>query len=329
MNQSLKRSITVILAVGLLAYVLKDISFVELGQQFSKANYSWIALAFLLAVLTHLARGKRWQQALTALGYQSTTLRTTVAMQSGGIASMIVPGSGELTRCATIQRTDGVPFSHSVGSVVAERVLDLLMLGILLIITFAVELRRMQEYLSALTFVKPGFFWFCLLCSVLVAGFLFYRAWQLPVVQDHSLINKVRVFSRGLGEGFLAIRQLPNPTFFIALTVIIQVSGILSTYLMLLSLEDTKSLPFTSTLTVMAVASISGFAVPTQGGIGTYHFFISRVLTLYGLHPENAVVAATFLHTVGLAINLLLSSISFLIIPFLVTKQPKEPVGES
>lgn len=331
MNQSLKRLLPVVLAIGLLTYALKDISFAELGQQFRKANYSWILLTLLLTVLTHVIRGKRWQQALIALGYQSTTFRTTIAMQSGGIASMIVPGSGELTRCATIQRTDGVPFSQSVGSVVAERVLDLLMVCLLLLVTFAVELRRMQQYLSSLTFVKPGVFWSSLLVGGLFAGFILYRIWQLPVVQGHALTTKIKGFGRGLGEGFFAVRRLHNPALFISLTVLVQVIGLISTYLMLLSLEITGSLPFTAAFTVMAVASIGGLAVPTQGGVGTYHFFVSRALTLYGLSLEDAVVAATFMHAVGFAVNIVLSSVSFLIVPFLVSqkKEDAQPVSES
>lgn len=323
--RAIKSILPVSIATALLLYVLKDISLLSIVQTLQQANQGWILLAISLVSSTYLLRGKRWQQALAALGYQSTTFRATVAMQSGTIPSMIIPGSGELTRCATIQRTDGVPFSHSVGSVVAERVLDLLMLVVLLIVTFVVELRRMQEYLAALSFVKTGVFWGSLLLGGILAGFILYRIWLLPFVQGHPFTARVKGFTRGLGEGFLAIRRLPSPALFIGLTVSVQVLGLVSTYFMFLSLGITELLPFTAALTVMAVASIGGLAVPTQGGIGTYHFFVSRALTLYGLSDQDAVVAATFMHAVGFAINLLLSSISFLIIPFLVTtKEPKQ-----
>jgi glycosyltransferase 2 family protein len=331
MNRLLKRLLPIGLSIGLLAYALKDISFSDIGQQFEQAKYGWIGLVVILIILSYILRGKRWQQALLALGHQPTTFRATVAMQSGLVASMIVPGSGELTRCATIGRTDGVPLSHAVGSVVAERVLDLIMLGLLLLLAFVLELSRMQAYLASLTFVKPGLFVGVFLAVILLGGIGIYFIWQLPSVRNQPLVAKIRGFSRGLGEGFLAIRRLPNPTLFVVLTLLGQFVGWLSTYILLLALDSTQSLPPTAALTIMTVASIGGLAVPTQGGIGTYHFFVSRALVLYGLTLEEGVVAATFMHAVGLGTNLLLSSISFMIVPFLVSQRQKatESVRES
>ena len=331
MNNFIKRILPILLAIGLLVYALKDISFRDIGQQFRQANYGWIGLAVGLSILYYIVLGKRWQQALLALGHQTTAFQATVAMQSGVVASMIIPGSGELTRCATIGRTDGVPLSHAVGSVVAERVLDLIMLALLIMLTFVFELKRMQTYLASLTFAKPGLLMGVLLSGVLLGGLGLYFIWRLPSVQNHSLTAKIKGFSRGLSEGFLSIRQLPSPALFIGLTVLSQVLAWMSTYFLLLSLEITQSLPPTAALTIMAVASIGGLAVPTQGGIGTYHFFVSRALVLYGLTLEEGVVAATFMHAVGLAIGLAFSSVSFVIVPSLVSQRQKatEAVGES
>lgn len=72
----------------------------------------------------------------------------------------------------------------------------------------------------------------------------------------------------------------------------------------------------------MAVSSLGGLAVPTQGGIGTYHFLVSRALVLYGFTSAEGAVVATFLHAVGFGINLVLSSVSFLVLPILITSRP-------
>ncbi len=251
-------------------------------------------------------------------------------MQSGSIASMIVPGSGELTRCATIGRTDAVPMAHSVGSVVAERVLDVLMLCIVILLAFVLELSRMQEYLRSFRLMKPGLTAAVLLISSLVVGYIVYRIWRLPIVQKHPLSSRIKGFGQGVSEGFMAIRQLPSPLLFIGLTLASQVLAWLTIVLLLRSLESTNTLPATAALTILAVSSIGGLAVPTQGGIGTYHFFVSRALVLYGLALPEAVVAATFMHAVSLGVNLILSSISFLVIPFLVNrKNNPQPVTES
>ncbi|GAB3323295.1 lysylphosphatidylglycerol synthase transmembrane domain-containing protein [Larkinella ripae] len=329
MKPLLKRALPLALAIALLIYALKDISFVDLGRQFRQAHYGWIALVGVLTVLVYLVRGKRWQQPLLALGYFPTVFRATVATMAGVIASMIVPGSGELTRCATLQRTDQVPFSQGVGSVVAERVIDLFMLALVLLLTFVVELPRMQAYLAGLSLNLPTATGWALLAGAALIFLLLGRwGWQLLRCSDfrkHPLLARLFNTIEGLWQGFFAIRQLPKPYLFVLLTVFNQLISWLSTYWLLMTLDSTRSLPPTAALTILAVSSLGGLAVPTQGGIGTYHFLVSRVLGLYGFAAAEGAAIATFLHAVGFAINLVLSSFSFLIVPFLLTKTPTEP----
>lgn len=323
MNKFFRRLIPFLLAVLLLLYVGKDIRFADIGNQFRQADYRWISLAIIVSVGGFVCRGKRWQQALMALGHQPSTFRATVAMTAGTIASMIVPGSGEVTRCVSLQRTDGVPFAHGAGSVVAERVLDLLMLGFVLLLTFALEWNRMQTYLAGLSFTRPG-----VLIGMLASGLVLiaagvYWIYRFPAVRHHPFTTRLTDFGRGLWQGFAAIRRLPNPGLFMGLTLLNQLLALVVTYLLLQSIPATHLLPPIAALTVLAVASLSGLAVPTQGGIGTYHFFVSRALVLYGLSTTEGVLAATFMHAVGFGINLLLSSLSLLIIPLLITNRQK------
>ncbi|OIN56358.1 lysylphosphatidylglycerol synthase transmembrane domain-containing protein [Arsenicibacter rosenii] len=329
MNKLFKRSVPLLLAVTLLVYALKDIEFSDFVSQFNKANYTYIVLVGIIIAVSYYMRGWRWQQPLLALGYTPTAFRATVAMQSGSVASMIVIGSGEVTRCLTLQRTDGVPFSQGVGSVVAERVVDLFMLVLILSLAFLLELARMQAYLAELTLKLPS----ALLIGLGLAGVLsllvIWFVIRLPAVQNHTFMKKIIRFANGLWQGFSAIKNLPNPGLFVTLTVALQGMTWLATYLVLLSLDITSHLPPSAALTILAVSSIGGLAVPTQGGIGTFHFFVSRALVLYGLSTAEGAVVATFMHAIGFAINLVLSSISFLIIPVLIQRRNKEVALEA
>ncbi|MGV3559725.1 lysylphosphatidylglycerol synthase transmembrane domain-containing protein [Larkinella arboricola] len=326
MMRFLRKILPFCLAIALLAYALNDISFVDITRQFQQAHYGWIALVALITVLTYLIRSKRWQQPLKALGYYPTIFRAMVAMLAGVIASLIVPGSVELTRCATLQRTDGVPFSQSIGSVVAERVIDLLMLGVVLLLTVLLELNRMQTYLSGLSLNIPNVSGWWLFFGCLVTGFLSWLSWRWllqSTFQQHPIVLKLTNAARGVWAGFSAIRSLPKPYLFVLLTVGTYFLFWLSTYWLLLSLDRTHSLPPSAALTILAVSSLGGLAAPTQGGIGTYHFFVSRVLVLYGFTPAEGAVIATFLHAVGFGINLLLSSLSFVLVPFILADKTK------
>ena len=319
-----RRGLPLLLAVTLLVYALKDSSFRAIGEQFGRANYGLIALVGLLFLGSYVVRGIRWQQPLAALGYHPTALRATVAMQTGVIASMIVIGSGELTRCLTLQRTDGVPVAQGLGSVVAERIVDLLVLLLVLLLTFVLEFGRMQTYMAGLSLALPGPG--LLVIGLGVALMVSLAIWWLAgrtSIRTHPLVQRgLNVFA-GFGRGFMAIRSLPRPGLFIFLTLLNQVVAWLATYLLLLAVDSTYALPPTAALTIMSVASLGGLAVPTQGGIGTYHFLVSRALVLYGFTTPEGALAATFMHAVAFGINILLSGASFLVLPFLLRQRTR------
>ena len=321
MKKIVKRVLPILLAIALLAYALKDISFPEMILQFQKANYIWVGFYSLTALLTYYLRGKRWQQPLLALGHNPSAFRTTIAFQAGMTASMILVGSGELTRCATLQKTDNIPFSHSIGSIIAERIIDMIMLLVILLLAFLLELSRMKTYITALRFSIPGFVFGVAVAVGILLVITIYKLSQKPIIRNNPLIAKAVNFTKGIWQGFSAIRHLPNPALFIMLTLLIQVMGWLSTYVLLHAVPLTQSLPPTAALTILAVASLGGLAVPTQGGIGTYHFLVSRALILYRLSTSEGALVATFTHAVGFSINLLISSVSFLIIPILIQRQ--------
>ena len=327
-----QRAIPILLAGLLLWYVMKDVPLQEIGDQFRSANYGWLSVVGVLIGLFYVLRAARWQLTLQAIGYRPSLFRATVALLAGSLASMIVPGAGELTRCGTLQRTDGVPISQGIGSVVAERIVELFMLILVLLLTITLEFSRAKTYLSSLTLALPG------RTVILVGGTLvtvvalaIWQALKYPGLQKHPLLIKSVRIAKGFGQGFMAIRQLPNPGLFIALTILIQAFSWLSTYVLLLTSNDTHDLPPTAALTILAVSSLGGLAVPTQGGIGTYHFFVSRALILYGFTAAQGAVVATYLHAVGFGFNLLLSSASFLLLPILIarrtsTSQPEHTV---
>ncbi|ARK10411.1 lysylphosphatidylglycerol synthase transmembrane domain-containing protein [Fibrella sp. ES10-3-2-2] len=331
MNRLVKKIAPLLLAFLLLAYALKGVSFQEISEQFRRSDYTYIFLYILSTLAFYVARGIRWRQALFGLGYQPTGVRATVALMTGTVASLIFPGAGELTRCGTLLRTDGVPLAQGLGSVVAERMIDLLMLLILIALTLLFEFDRMVTYLNGVRLpayggTKNG--WIIVLVVIMASSVCLLLMINRSTAIVQQVYKRVVQLLRGLWKGFLSIRNLPNPVVFIIATFFVQLLAWGSVYLLLLAVSTGANLTPGTALMILTVSSVGGLAVPTQAGIGTYHFLVSRTLVLYGFSVSEGIVLATFMHAVGFAINLLLSSISFLLVPFLVTRHQKtaEPV---
>ncbi len=157
-----------------------------------------------------------------------------------------------------------------------------------------------------------------------IAGALLYWLNQKQAIRQHPLTTRLLGIGRGVGKGFMGIRQLKQPSLFVALTLLTEVLLFLITYVLFFASSQTSTLPPIAGLTILTVSSVGGLAVPTQGGLGTYHFLVSRVLMLYGMNETNGVVVATFLHAVQVGFSLLLSSLSFLIVPILIRQRAKK-----
>lgn len=326
MKRLLQKIAPLLLALLLLMYALRGTSFGDIGEQFRRSDYTYIFLCTLSILALYTSRGLRWRQPLLGLGYQPTTFRATVALMTGTVASMIIPGAGELTRCATLLRTDGVPVPQGVGSVVAERMIDLLMLLVLIAMTTLVEFDRMVAYLNVLSLPALGNSKSLLMVG-LVSLLLIGTAWFIWANRSSGfaqrLYERLNRVVQGLWSGFVSIRKLPQPLVFIGATLLVQVLAWGSTYLLLLAVDTNRHVTPGMALMILTVSSVGGLAVPTQAGIGTYHFLVSRTLMLYGFSAPEGVVLATFMHAVGFAINVGLSGISFLIVPFLITHHPQ------
>ena len=333
MNKRLvQQGLPVVLSIVLLWYVLKDVPMAEIGQQFQQANVGWLAVSGLITGLYQLVRAARWKLTLQALGHQPSLFRTTVALLAGTMASMLVPGAGELTRCGTLQRTDGVPLAQGIGSVVAERVVDLFMLLVIIALTVLLEFRRVGQYMmdllipitSRFTLNKPSNTLVVIISFSLLLLFIgLYQLFRSADFWQHRLIIRIVTVIREVKRGFLSVQQLKQPGLFIVLTVVNYGLAFLTTYSLFFATPQTTSLPPQAALTILTVSSIGGIAVPTQGGIGTYHFLVSRALVLYGMTSTEGVIVATFLHAVQTGFLLLLSSLSFLIVPILIANRRK------
>ncbi|MVM40047.1 UPF0104 family protein [Spirosoma sp. HMF3257] len=328
-----RRAVPIMLALGLLWYVLKDVPLTALAAQFRQADSRWLLLAGLLIVIFHLVRAARWQLALQALGFYPSLFRTAMALLAGTLASMLVPGAGELTRCGTLQRTDGVPLAQGFGSVVAERIVDLLMLVVVIGLTVLLEFKRAGQYILDLLsplvnrFTTSGQstpLLIVALLSVFTLLVLLYWLLRSAAFWQHRLVIRVVNIAHDVKRGFLSIQQLKRPGLFIMLTGISYGLIFLTTYTLFFALPQTSTLPPNAALTILTVSSLGGLAVPTQGGIGTYHFLVSRALVLYGMSLTDGVIVATFLHAIQTGFSLLLSSMSFLIIPILITNRQKK-----
>lgn len=315
----LKYTVSLTLAGGLFWYVYRDLNFHESIAKLKGANYSWVLLSMLLAIISHIFRAYRWNILLKSTGHQPSLPRTFAAVMIGYLANLIVPRMGEVSRCGVLKKTDKVPMTLSIGTVVIERVIDFICLMTLVLLGFIIEFDRLSEFLSGFFFEKAAlvgenlFFLYVLAgvaFAVLLAIFLIVRLFK-EKVKKNTLYLKIKAFLRELVAGFTSIKRIDSKTSFWFSTVMIWFLYYMMSYVVLFALSSTSSLGIGAGIALLIMGGL-GMSAPVQGGIGTYHALVTAVLVLYGIKEADGQVFAFLLHSSQTLMVIVVGSVSLI-----------------
>ncbi|QHV97387.1 lysylphosphatidylglycerol synthase transmembrane domain-containing protein [Spirosoma endbachense] len=320
----LKYAISLAIAGGLLWFTFQQshLDVADLWRKLSAADFRWIFVSAALTLVAHWSRAERWRTLLEPVVPQRpTSLDATVSVLTGYLANMALPRAGEVARCGTLYRLSGVPVNVSFGTVVAERLFDVLMLLLLLAATFVLEFDRLSQFFmeflggklpkgssgSSILMLAGA----VLLGLALLGWFLFNR--YREALGKHPVYQKVSGFLSGLLEGLLSVRKLRRPGAFLFHTLLIWTMYYLMSYTLFFAMPATANLGPLAGLTILVVGSL-GMAAPTPGGIGSFHLLVGQVALLYDLTSQDGQVLATFIHGVSTLMIIILGILSLLVV---------------
>lgn len=127
----------------------------EIKEKFVNADYFYIFLSVFLGFLSHISRALRWQLLLSPLGYRAKTKNRIMAVFIGYLVNVTIPRSGEISRALVLNRYDGVPFDKSFGTIISERIIDLILLLLFTLSVFLIQFDLISDFLiSKIPFQK-------------------------------------------------------------------------------------------------------------------------------------------------------------------------------
>lgn len=316
----LKIAISVGIAGGLLYLVFKNVDWLDFWQKAKTVDYTWVIVSILLSMVAYIARAYRWNILLEPLGYNLKTSRTTIAVLIGYLANLALPRLGEITRCGVLHRNDKVPVSTALGSVVTERIMDVLVLMLLIGVSLISESDRLFSFLgTAYRDLNIPFYVPLIIIGLGIAGII---GLVLFVKNQDRLKGKVADLAKGFISGFLSLRKISRPFGFFMSTIILWVVYYLMSYIIIFSLPETAHLDLSAGLMLLITGGIA-LSLPVQSGFGTYHGMIAGMLLLYGIEENTGIFLATLLHTSQIVAVAFFGTIA-LIISFLMRRNKNE-----
>ncbi len=280
----------------------------EIKHYFGKANYGIVALSVFLSLLSHIFRAYRWNFMLEPLGYKPKLFNNFMAVYVAYLMNIFIPKSGEVSRAVVINKYEDVPFDKAFGTIISERVIDVIMLFAFTAIALLLQFDTLYTYLTQL--IKPSKI--ALGLGVLTIGalvfFLFLK------FSKSKLQQKVKHFYLGLKDGVLSVLIMKKKKAFLLHTFIIWGLYLLSFYTATFALEETAAISFGTIIITFVVGSFA-FAF-TNSGFGSYPFFVAGILAVFGIAETAGTAFGWIVWTSNIASIIFFGGLSFLLLPF-------------
>lgn len=281
-------------------------------QRSNKWYLMWMAI---VAMLSHVIRAYRWQMLLEATQNKVGLGNSFLSLMIGYLVNLGVPRGGEISRCYNLLKLEKTPVEISFGTVVAERVVDVLCLIVLIAVSFFVEWNKLMTFINALPLAEgneSGFYKWLIIGGLGLIGlggliFIFRKN------------EKFRKIMQGFKNGLLSIFKLDHSFQFIALSILIWLLYFVMSYFVIIAFPETEVLEFSAVLTLFAMGAIA-MAVPLPGGAGSYHTIVPLGLVmLYGL-PKGDAVAFVFIFHAWQTFIMIVAGVVSLIISYSILR---------
>ena len=310
MNSRTKKIIKIIIPLlfggGLIWYLFTIIPPKTLLEYFKNANYWWISLGLFFGILSHLSRAYRWKFMLEPMGYTPRFINSALAVLIGYFVNLAIPRAGEVSRASVMANYENIPFEKGFGTIVAERIADLIMMfliiGVTLLIQFDFILQLVKEKLDPVKIIIG-------LAVCLIGGFFFYKYVRKST---KGVGLKIKKFIKSLVEGVTSIFRMKNKWPFIFHTVFIWAMYVLMFWATIPAIEGLQ-VPFGGILVGFIAGGFSIAA--TNGGIGLYPLAVAGAFTLFGVPEEPSTAFGSVMWAAQTTMVILFGGLSFLLLP--------------
>ena len=277
---------------------------IEIYSSMKSADFKFVFLSIFLGVLSHLIRSLRWQSMLKPLGYKISLLNSIMSVLIAFLSNLGIPRSGEFLRASSISYYEKIPFEKSFGTIVTERIIDVIILVALILYGVSIFSKIDIPEFSINKKLIFSFFYF------LFFGLIIYY-----FISKSKYKNRIKNLFVGLKKGVLSIIKIENKSTFIFHSLFIWLCYFLMFYVVKFSIPETYNLEFEPIFLAFLAGAIA--MALTNGGIGAYPLAIAAVISQYDVPYESALALGWIVWTSQTLMIITFGSLSFVFLPIL------------
>jgi uncharacterized protein (TIRG00374 family) len=305
--------VPLLIGIGIIYYQFTTLTSEEIEKikiSFEKANYYYILLSLIIACVGYWSRAYRWKFALNHLGYETKFSNNFFTVCVSYLVNLTVPRSGEISRAALLKKYENVPFDKAFGTIVAERIVDLLIFFLFVFIGFVSQFDKIYQFL-----LSENVSFQSLIITAIVGVFLFFGFILIWIYAEWQIILKLKKKFSGLVEGITTVYKMKDKWNYIFHSFFIWFSYLMMFYVAVFALPETSEINFDIVIMGFIFGSLAvGFS---NGGLGAYPFSIALIFSLYGITKDVGTAFGWLVWTSQTILTILLGLISYVLLPVL------------
>jgi len=307
---NLKNLLPIFIGVFCIYYSFKDISFSEFKEYFTKINYLWVFVGISLGALSHISRSYRWKFLIEPLGYKLGFINSVLTVFSAYLINYTVPRAGDIARGTMISKYENIPFEKVIGTIVAERAVDVLCILVIIVIGLIIEFDKISNKLTG--FVEESNFstLFLSLLIVLIVTVTVYL-----VIKRFKFYKKIKSFLSGLIDGITIIFKMKKRNQFIFHSIFIWLMYVLMFYFTSKAFVDLNQITFFQLTISFTLAALS--IMLSNGGIGIYPLAVEESLGWYGIQSATGLAFGWVMWLSQTLMVVIFGGLSLFILPFI------------
>lgn len=299
-KKSLKVLLPLFLGIFIFWLLYRDLEKQELLKTLREdIDYGVLAFSLLFGLVANIFRGMRWNLLIRATNETPRMAHSILTTLGNYAVNMAFPRMGEVWRCGAMSQYSGIGFSKLLGTLLVDRVSDVVVVGLLVVLMLGYNLDFFSGFFSSspsgssgiLALLSSVWLYVGLLAFILLCGVIYY------FTRESAFVKKVREFVLNVWKGILSIKDLDKKWLFLLYTLLIWVGYFCFFYTTFYAFPFTRELGPGIGLLTFTMSSIA-VAAPVQAGIGAWHFMVIVTLSSFAVARESAEQFALIVHTI-------------------------------
>lgn len=282
----------------------------QIWYYIKEADLFWIGISIFLGILGHISRAIRWNYLLEPLGYRPKITNNVFIILMAYLTNLGIPRTGEILRATALTTYEKVPFEKGIGTIITERVIDVIMLFAIIATTLILQTEIILGFFENIGIPLNK------ILLLLGSGILMLAAFLIFIKKSsHNFALQLKSFVKGLLDGLLSIFKMKRKWAFLGHTLFIWACYIGMLWVIKFTVPETLGLSLSELMVAFVAGAIA--MMFTNGGIGLYPLAVSQALAIFGISKVSGDAFGWIMWIAQTLMVVVFGAISFLVLPLL------------